>query len=69
MFAGEQLQRVQIKLSSMQRCENISIPTVNSICTEPAYLTDDCNVRIKHYFEYFVFVTMLEFICISASNY
>lgn len=39
----EQLQRVQIKLSSMQRCENISIPTVNSICTEPAHLTDDCN--------------------------
>uniref|UniRef100_A0A1V1FKK9 Putative serine protease 38 n=1 Tax=Reticulitermes speratus TaxID=60591 RepID=A0A1V1FKK9_9NEOP len=39
----EQLQRVQIKLSSMERCENISIPTVNSICTEPPYLTDDCN--------------------------
>jgi hypothetical protein len=35
---------------------------VNSICTEPAYLTDDCNVRIKHYSEYFVFVTVLEFI-------
>ncbi|XP_069697867.1 atrial natriuretic peptide-converting enzyme [Periplaneta americana] len=39
----EQLQRIQIKLNSMQRCENISIPTVNSICTEPAYLKDDCN--------------------------
>jgi len=50
--SGEQLQRVQIKLSPMERCENISIPTVNSICTEPPYLTDDCNVRVKHYFQY-----------------
>lgn len=28
----------------MEQCENISIASVNSVCTEPAYSTDDCNV-------------------------
>lgn len=28
----------------MERCENISIATVNGICTEAAYTTDDCSV-------------------------
>ncbi|KAF3426840.1 hypothetical protein E2986_12650 [Frieseomelitta varia] len=27
----------------MERCENISIASINSVCTEPAYSTDDCN--------------------------
>ncbi|KYN18703.1 Atrial natriuretic peptide-converting enzyme [Trachymyrmex cornetzi] len=37
------LQRVQLKHSAMEKCENISIPSVNSVCTEQAYSTDDCN--------------------------
>ncbi|XP_024945636.1 atrial natriuretic peptide-converting enzyme isoform X2 [Cephus cinctus] len=37
------LQRVELRLSAMERCENISIASVNSVCTEPAYSTDDCN--------------------------
>ncbi|KAF7990432.1 hypothetical protein HCN44_000237 [Aphidius gifuensis] len=37
------LQRVQLRHSPMERCENISIATVNGICTEAAYSTDDCN--------------------------
>ncbi|XP_012282643.1 atrial natriuretic peptide-converting enzyme isoform X2 [Orussus abietinus] len=37
------LQRVQLRLSSMERCENISIPSLNSVCTETAFSTDDCN--------------------------
>ncbi|KAG7188563.1 hypothetical protein KM043_008195 [Ampulex compressa] len=37
------LQRVQLKHSVMERCENISIASVNSVCTETAYSTDDCN--------------------------
>ncbi|XP_071563506.1 atrial natriuretic peptide-converting enzyme isoform X2 [Temnothorax nylanderi] len=37
------LQRVQLKQSAMEKCENISIPSVNSVCTEQAYSTDDCN--------------------------
>ncbi|EFN61099.1 Atrial natriuretic peptide-converting enzyme, partial [Camponotus floridanus] len=37
------LQRVQLKHSAMEKCENISIPSVNSVCTEQAYSMDDCN--------------------------
>ncbi|XP_076678989.1 atrial natriuretic peptide-converting enzyme isoform X1 [Andrena cerasifolii] len=37
------LQRVQLRHSAMERCENISIASVNTVCTEPAYSTDDCN--------------------------
>lgn len=43
---GDLLQRVQLKHSAMERCENISIASVNSVCTEPAYSNDDCNVRV-----------------------
>jgi len=31
----------------MEKCENISIPSVNSICTEQAYSADDCNVSVS----------------------
>ena len=41
---GELLQRVQLKHSEMERCENISIASINSICTEAEYSMDDCNV-------------------------
>ncbi|XP_035736419.1 atrial natriuretic peptide-converting enzyme-like isoform X1 [Vespa mandarinia] len=39
----DMLQRVQLRHSAMERCENISIASVNSVCTEPAYSVDDCN--------------------------
>ncbi|XP_063221549.1 atrial natriuretic peptide-converting enzyme-like [Bacillus rossius redtenbacheri] len=39
----EQLQRIELKPSSMQSCENISIPTVNSFCTEPPFPKNDCS--------------------------
>lgn len=42
----EQLQRVQIQVTNMEKCENVSIATVNSICTESPYSTKDCNVSI-----------------------
>ncbi|KAK0098199.1 hypothetical protein PV326_010521 [Microctonus aethiopoides] len=37
------LQRVQLRYSAMEKCENISITSVNGICTDAAYSTDDCN--------------------------
>lgn len=40
----EQLQRVQVKITEMEKCENVSISTVNSLCTEPYYGKNDCNV-------------------------
>lgn len=40
----EQLQRVQVKIADMEKCENISISGVNSICTEPVHGQNDCNV-------------------------
>lgn len=40
----EQLQRLQIKAADMGKCENVSITTVNSVCTETAFSRDDCNV-------------------------
>lgn len=40
----EQLQRVQVRLVDMEKCENISISTVNSMCTETALGQNDCNV-------------------------
>lgn len=43
----EHLQRVQLKLTVMASCENISIATVNSICTETVYHKQDCNVSYK----------------------
>lgn len=39
----ELLQRVQLRRSEMEKCENISIASVNSICTEAEFSTDDCN--------------------------
>ncbi|XP_014244352.1 atrial natriuretic peptide-converting enzyme isoform X2 [Cimex lectularius] len=37
------LQRVGLKLSNMDQCANISITTVNSVCTDSYYSTEDCN--------------------------
>lgn len=37
------LQRVQLKMSDMATCENISIATVNSMCTEAAFHKNDCT--------------------------
>lgn len=39
----DHLQRVQLKLSQMAACENISIATVNSMCTEAAFQKQDCT--------------------------
>ncbi|XP_014225534.1 atrial natriuretic peptide-converting enzyme [Trichogramma pretiosum] len=38
----EVLQRVQVRYSPMEKCENVSIASVNSVCTEAYYPTDDC---------------------------
>lgn len=40
----EQLQRVQVKVTEMEKCENISISNVNSFCAETIYGQNDCNV-------------------------
>lgn len=39
----EHLQRVQLKIGDMAACENISIATVNSMCTEAAFHKQDCT--------------------------
>lgn len=39
----EHLQRVQLKIGDMATCENISIATVNSMCTEAAFHKQDCT--------------------------
>lgn len=39
----DQLQRVQLKIGDMGACENISIATVNSICTEAVFHKMDCS--------------------------
>lgn len=39
----DHLQRVQLKIGDMAACENVSIATVNSICTETAYHKQDCS--------------------------
>lgn len=39
----EHVQRVQLKFSDMAKCENISIATVNSMCTEAAFHKQDCT--------------------------
>ncbi|XP_074041256.1 atrial natriuretic peptide-converting enzyme isoform X1 [Leptinotarsa decemlineata] len=39
----EQMQRVQVKVTDMEKCENVSISNVNSICTETAIGQNDCN--------------------------
>lgn len=40
----EELQRIQVKMSKMEKCENVSISTVNSFCAETYYGQEDCNV-------------------------
>ncbi|XP_037931965.1 uncharacterized protein LOC119666754 [Teleopsis dalmanni] len=39
----DHLQRVQLKIGDMAPCENISIATVNSMCTEATYQKHDCT--------------------------
>ncbi|KAL1498247.1 hypothetical protein ABEB36_009077 [Hypothenemus hampei] len=39
----EQLQRVQVKITDKEKCENVSISSVNSICTETIHGQHDCN--------------------------
>ncbi|KAL0893812.1 hypothetical protein ABMA27_013941 [Loxostege sticticalis] len=39
----DQLQRVQVVTSPMNKCENVSIATVNGICSERLYDNDDCD--------------------------
>lgn len=39
----DHLQRVQLKIGDMGACENISIATVNSICTEAVFHKMDCT--------------------------
>uniref|UniRef100_A0A336LL32 CSON010371 protein n=1 Tax=Culicoides sonorensis TaxID=179676 RepID=A0A336LL32_CULSO len=39
----DHLQRVQLKIGDMGACENISIATVNSLCTEALYHKQDCS--------------------------
>lgn len=39
----DHLQRVQLKIGDMAACENVSIATVNSMCTEAAYQKQDCT--------------------------
>lgn len=39
----DHLQRVQLKIGDMAACENVSIATVNSLCTEAAYHKQDCT--------------------------
>uniref|UniRef100_A0A1B0FR42 Atrial natriuretic peptide-converting enzyme n=1 Tax=Glossina morsitans morsitans TaxID=37546 RepID=A0A1B0FR42_GLOMM len=39
----DHLQRVQLKIGEMAACENISIATVNSMCTEATFQKHDCT--------------------------
>lgn len=43
----DHLQRVQLKIGDMEGCENISIATVNSMCTEATYQKHDCTVSLN----------------------
>lgn len=43
----DQLQRVQVKITDMEKCENISISSENGLCTENAFGQEDCSVSIK----------------------
>lgn len=43
----DQLQRVQVKITDMEKCENISISSENGLCTENAFGQEDCNVSTK----------------------
>ncbi|XP_030768366.1 atrial natriuretic peptide-converting enzyme [Sitophilus oryzae] len=39
----EQMQRVQVKITDKEKCENVSISSVNSVCTETLHGMDDCS--------------------------
>ncbi|XP_060529416.1 atrial natriuretic peptide-converting enzyme [Cylas formicarius] len=39
----EHLQRVQVQVVAMEKCENVSISNVNSFCTETIHGQNDCN--------------------------
>ncbi|CAG9783675.1 unnamed protein product [Diatraea saccharalis] len=39
----DQLQRVHVVINPMKTCENVSIATVNGICSERLYDKDDCD--------------------------
>ncbi|XP_050310358.1 atrial natriuretic peptide-converting enzyme-like [Anthonomus grandis grandis] len=39
----EQLQRVQVKITDKDKCENVSISSVNSVCTETIHGQNDCG--------------------------
>lgn len=39
----EQLKRIEIKVTSMQKCDNISITHMNSMCAEAAYGRENCQ--------------------------
>uniref|UniRef100_T1H9A8 Uncharacterized protein n=1 Tax=Rhodnius prolixus TaxID=13249 RepID=T1H9A8_RHOPR len=39
------LQRVELRLAKMEQCANISITTVNSVCSDSFYSKEDCNVE------------------------
>ncbi|KAF7270354.1 hypothetical protein GWI33_016680 [Rhynchophorus ferrugineus] len=39
----EQMQRVQLKLADKEKCENVSISSVNSVCMETLHGLNDCN--------------------------
>ena len=43
---GQQLQTVPIVFKNMDFCENFSIKTKNSVCTETDDKFDDCSVSI-----------------------
>lgn len=43
----DHLQRIQLKISEMKACENVSITTVNSLCAESIYYKQDCTVSWK----------------------
>lgn len=42
----DQLQRVQVKVTEMEKCENISISSENGLCAETAFGQEDCNVSV-----------------------
>lgn len=39
----DHLQRVQLQIADMAGCENVSIATVNSVCTKAVYQQPDCS--------------------------
>lgn len=58
----DQLQRVQLKIGDMGACENISIATVNSICTEAVFHKMDCSVSRPETGPFNSFLTLFFFL-------